>query len=123
MSKIVITIGDPGGIGPEIVLKAISQHKADYIVVTGQNVLSCEDKDRISCEIVELDTPSPAPAGTPSRTNGSISFQCLKEAVRICIKHGYPLVTAPISKESWHMAGFTYPGHTEYLAEVFFFQA
>ncbi|MDO8520192.1 MAG: 4-hydroxythreonine-4-phosphate dehydrogenase PdxA [Deltaproteobacteria bacterium] len=95
-----ITLGDPLGIGPEIVAKAL---KDPFL------------KKSADWKIFGTPRKKMAP-----REAGRASWQALEEAVR-AIKRGEcaGLVTAPVSKTHLHLAGFPYPGHTEFLADRF----
>jgi len=105
-TKIAITVGDPAGIGPEIVLKAIARQK----------------KWRVSFLVVgDLQGANHGALGShkPNAVCGKIAIENIKIAVDL-IKNGKAdaLVTAPISKEAINLAGFKWPGHTEYLAHL-----
>jgi len=140
--KIGITLGDPGGIGPEIILKALlfknSLPKAHYILF-GCSFLIEEEKKALGLELdiqplnkVETsDSPrlslfevkNPLKAlkrGYPSRENGEASFLFFKEAIKAAKKGEIQcLVTAPISKKSWSLAGLKWRGHTDYLSQFY----
>ncbi|NQT22173.1 MAG: 4-hydroxythreonine-4-phosphate dehydrogenase PdxA, partial [Candidatus Omnitrophica bacterium] len=102
---IVVTTGDPAGIGPEVTHKALRhpsiRNKANYIVIG-----EC-DKWR-------------GKLGRPSASGGQVAIDSLKEAVDIlnCIKGRKALVTAPASKYSLTKAGFKSGGHTELLMRL-----
>ncbi|MEM4462817.1 MAG: 4-hydroxythreonine-4-phosphate dehydrogenase PdxA [Fervidicoccaceae archaeon] len=146
MGIILITIGDPAGSGPEIVLKALS-HKKIYerskIAVIGSlkvlekareivkanslKLTKIEDPGEVeqfepmNIGVVDLDNVDPRKIvyGSPSELGGRTSFEYISKAVELILKRkGTALVTAPISKESLHMAGINYPGHTELLADL-----
>ncbi|MCX7914350.1 MAG: 4-hydroxythreonine-4-phosphate dehydrogenase PdxA [Thermodesulfovibrionales bacterium] len=129
--KIAITIGDPGGIGPEVTLKAL----LDESIFVECNPLIVGDRCVIN-EAVEaikipfetniydiLETGSISnrrfKRGEPTIEGGKACVEYIKKAVELAslgIVNG--IVTAPISKESLRMAGFPWPGHTEMLAEL-----
>ncbi len=137
-----ITLGDPGGVGPEVVLKALSLKEslpeARYIVFGDPSVL-VDARSRLGLSLDmppwEGENPSREPglsvhpvrssspefaAGRPSGANGLASFLCFEKAVGSAAKgilRG--LVTGPISKTSWHLAGLEWRGHTEYLASLY----
>lgn len=104
---IIITTGDPAGIGPEVTDKAL-----DYKPLKGK------------AEFVVLGTERAAkvkvPIGVPSREGGSISAENIRRAVSMlrAISGPKALVTAPISKFSLKKAGINFPGHTEMLASL-----
>ena len=101
---VVITTGDPAGIGPEITKKALKntslRKKANFIILGSENT---------SVKI-----------GSPSKISGRISFENIKKAVKLleAISGRKALVTAPISKYSFMKAGVPYKGHTELLAKL-----
>jgi len=102
---IIVTAGDPFGIGPEVTGKALKskaiKNKADFIVI-GKSLSS-------------------RPAGRLCKLGGEISFENIYKAVNILkAVTGRPkaLVTAPINKFSLKKAGYSYGGHTEMLADL-----
>lgn len=144
MSKpiIAITMGDPAGIGPEVILKALGQdevrNSARLLIFGDANIIHREVKNldfKIpiipipgiaeaafppnAVEIVNLSTLSPSlEYGKPSAVSGNAAFRYIKDAALSAIKGDVDaVVTAPISKEALKMAGHNYPGHTEILAE------
>ncbi len=139
-----ITMGDPCGVGPEIVAKALAREdlrrRAKFVVFGFSEQMAYtadmieldlafhrehhEDIRRFSQDVVVLDydeisLPAVRPRG-PSRIGGQASMAFCRDAVNAA-NDGLvdAIVTAPISKTSWRMAGFKkYPGHTELLAEM-----
>ncbi|MBN2513156.1 MAG: 4-hydroxythreonine-4-phosphate dehydrogenase PdxA [Sedimentisphaerales bacterium] len=137
-----ITMGDPGGIGPEIVVKALAdpllRRQAKYIIYGLDEQLEYA-ADQLEIEpywlrfphekiirdlprqvvIADYDEYSVPPwLHQPSLVSGQASLHfCIDaiDAARAGILDA--VVTAPISKESWHMADARWPGHTELLAE------
>jgi len=101
---IVITAGDPAGIGPEVTEKALKNRallrKADFLVI------GCEGH--------------PVKIGTPTKTSGRIAAENIRKAVNLLsyIKGRKALVTAPINKYSLMKAGLPFKGHTEFLAHL-----
>ena len=138
--RIGLTMGDPAGIGPEIILKSLetlaSAGDALDPVVIG--TLSCmeEAARRLgsAARIVPADGPArwpevalieaaaaagPIEPGRLSPEAGRLAYAAIERAVRLAMTGEIDaIVTAPISKEALHLAGFTYPGHTEILAEL-----
>lgn len=112
---IAISAGDPGGIGPEVVWKSLadpSLARRARFVVMGMPAVSTGGR------------PASIPH-RPSAAGGRESFQAVLEAIAACkappghSDHADAMVTAPISKESWGLAGVSFPGHTELLAHEF----
>lgn len=124
---IVVTIGDPAGIGPEVVVKAYQSmkdrfHGAVFFLIGDKTVLSRYGwRGRPNVVLVDPGTlvGKAWRPGHPSRATGQASFSYLKTAA-IFLRQGLAqgIVTAPISKENIQKAGFSWPGHTEFLAHV-----
>lgn len=97
-----ITIGDVAGIGPEIVKKALAEpaiHKVCLPVVVGE-----PDDVRVK-------------QGYVSKAAGEYAMKCIRDAVEMALCGDIDaIVTAPISKEGIHKAGYKFEGHTDYLA-------
>jgi 4-hydroxythreonine-4-phosphate dehydrogenase len=142
LPRIGITVGDPGGIGPEVTLKALTSKntlpEAHYILF-GSSFLIEEEKKALGIELdiqplnkiensdshwlslLEIGNPLKAlKKGTSSRENGEASFLFFKEAVNAA-NNGkiHSLVTAPISKKSWSLTGLKWHGHTDYLSHLY----
>jgi 4-hydroxythreonine-4-phosphate dehydrogenase len=137
-----VSMGDPAGIGPEVVLKvAVSQSTACRLVVLGDVVTLSETAQRLHSPLTiapwRVGEPYPTSAdvlpvlelsqlavherrpGQPTPGGGEASYQYVEMGIRLALRnelHG--LVTAPISKAMWHAAGRAYPGHTELLADL-----
>lgn len=117
---VLITAGDPLGIGPEIVVKAL-QHphvqRACTPVVIGEPHSLCKAgfTDDLA-PLLPLDMLAPL-TGKPRPTalGGRVSFQAVETGIKLALKTGAPLVTAPISKQSWALANVPFTGHTELL--------
>ena len=145
---IAITMGDPMGIGPEVVAKALCDPailRLGKFVVYGQNQPLVDAADRagmrpfwfriakenmpttrgVAAEPVVLDyghEDSLPHAHAPSRAGGLLSKAFVEDAIADALRpigdarRVDAVVTGPISKESWSMAGFKWPGHTELFA-------
>ena len=140
-----ITMGDPCGIGAEIIIKALADDAlrrrarfmifglAEQLAYTADALeidLPCrrehhEDIRPLPDDVVLLDYDEFAPPTTlprePSRFGGKASMAFCQDAIAAAQARLIDaIVTAPISKTSWREAGFSkYPGHTELLAEKF----
>ena len=110
MARIGITLGDPSGIGPEIVRAACDG--GDDLVVYG-DAISCAG---VSAELVPVTSLDGLVPGTPTEATGRAQVAYLEAAVAD-VRAGklQALVTAPIHKASCLAAGFAFPGHTEFL--------
>ncbi|MGQ9708665.1 MAG: PdxA family dehydrogenase [bacterium] len=117
-----ITLGDPAGIGAEITLKALVAIKSRNIIVIGPGPVLERERERLG---MKTDLPSildTGPVGKfePGKVQkrcGEAALEALKVGVDL-LKAGRigALVTAPVSKEAMRLAGFKYPGQTEFLA-------
>ncbi|PIU41532.1 MAG: 4-hydroxythreonine-4-phosphate dehydrogenase PdxA [Candidatus Omnitrophica bacterium CG07_land_8_20_14_0_80_42_15] len=139
--KMVLTMGDPSGIGPEITLKSLGspsvRRLANFFIIGDYFVLK-KTRDllgiKIPLKIVDdIEKAEPQTAniydlknvsqkrfkfGKLSSENGRASIEYLNEALSFIGRNkGVALVTAPINKEAINNAGFHYGGHTEFLAK------
>ena len=129
--KIIITVGDESGIGPEIILKALFSkeipNNLDIAIVGSKINLEKTYKNLRSLGVGNIADPNnykiydikvPFEIDQQKKSYGNASFIYLKKAIEIIQK--YPkaaLVTGPICKKSWALAGHNYSGQTELLAE------
>jgi len=100
--RLVVTAGDPGGIGPELVRRALAdpgiRGLAEF-TVTGPA------------------GPAAVPVGRASAAGGRAAVAAVREAVALLADGAAAaLVTAPVSKEALQLAGYPWPGQTEMLA-------
>lgn len=123
--KVAITIGDPAGIGPEIVLRAINsldvQRVCSPIVLGDKRIIEKYFKRMSSKAAFQItsDYKEKIHLGKPSRISGLIACDAIKAAVTLCLSaNAAAMVTAPVSKESFKFAGMPYSGHTEFLADL-----
>ena len=135
---IAITMGDPAGVGAEVIVKAIAslpaQERMRYTVIGDADTLerACTVCD-VSLPITESNAPVEGALsllhvpvdGLPSRFGvidaacGEASFRYIAEAVEMTSKgEAGAIVTAPLSKEALNAAGHHYDGHTGMLAEL-----
>lgn len=126
--KIALTMGDPAGIGPEVVSKALASPSvsglADFLLIGDGFVADRLKKDmRLGLKIPLLNLANvPAASfgyGKSGPSYGKASIQYVDKALQL-IKEGQAdcLVTGPINKRSVRMAGLLkFEGHTEYIAE------
>jgi len=141
---ILITMGDPVGIGPEIIAKVIDSSDVFAlcrpVVIGDAGVMKkLVEEMRISISvrsIASLDEADPGSEkldvldlrnvdlskhawGKPGASSGKAVVEYIKKAVELTVKHGADaVVTAPISKEMMNAAGHHYAGHTELLADL-----
>ncbi len=126
LQKIGITLGDPGGIGPEVTLKALTSPRlpeAEYVLFASSFWAEAEAERldlRPALERCRIQDPSPdlrpESRGAPTPENGKASFSYVSQALDH-VRRGRlrAIVTAPISKHSWQLAGIPWAGHTDYL--------
>jgi 4-hydroxythreonine-4-phosphate dehydrogenase len=125
MKRIAISLGDPAGIGPEIVARALAERPdADVTVFGAAGLLeraakaagvAAPNRTRIRA-VTHLGADEVTP-GKPNDASGQAQLAYLTAAVDAAMTgEASALVTAPISKEWIARAGFAFPGHTEYLA-------
>ena len=128
--KIVISVGDESGIGPEIILKALYSHEIpkniDFLLVGSKknlhntythlrslglrNIANPNNFQIHNLEIGSFDNESKS-------SYGDASFKYLIKAIEIVKQYrNSALVTGPICKKSWSLAGHNYSGQTEVLA-------
>ena len=129
--KLVISVGDESGIGPEIILKALCSNQIpkniDFILVGSKNNLQNTYKHLRSLGLENLANPNnlkihdleiSSSDNDLKLSYGNSSFYYLTKAIEI-VKQ-YPnsaLVTGPICKKSWSLAGHYFSGQTEVLAK------
>lgn len=140
-----ISAGDPAGVGPEVILKALNQYElrsAAHYVIFGLGELMTYTADQLEinafwrrvqhedinnemsanvllADYDEIDWAVDNKRRQPSKIAGAASFRFIDDAIKMA-RSGVldAIVTAPICKESWSMAGIKgYPGHTELLAD------
>ncbi|MEJ5227850.1 4-hydroxythreonine-4-phosphate dehydrogenase PdxA [Thermodesulfovibrio sp.] len=130
--RIAITMGDPAGIGPEIIVKAFAQediYKICAPLVIGDKAIIKKvinstgiDFDPDNIEILNLNAiknPSKLKKGMPSEESGKAAYSYIKKAVELYnLGVIEAIVTCPISKWAIKMAGLPWNGHTDMLAEL-----
>lgn len=151
MVELVVSMGDPAGVGPEVLVRALARQGEDLrrrVLVVGEAAWLNRLAARLGpvaegLEFCEVDEPDgffgkpggisraavfnpldkPLPELAPGRDYavfGEASFRYVEAGVKLVRGRagGPALVTAPISKHAWHLAGHHYPGHTELLREL-----
>lgn len=139
--NIAISIGDINGIGPEVVLKSLTEtdlSKVTPIILSNRSVVEyyakllqldlpfqfvksfgqfAESKINVIDSYQDEEEPNIQP-GILNKHNGTLAMMAVEKGIELCLSgQTDALVTAPISKEAINLAGFHVPGHTEYLAE------
>ncbi len=117
---LLITTGDPLGIGPEIVVKALKNprvQRACTPVLIGEptSLYKAGFTDDLAA-LIPIDMPGKlSGAPRPTALGGQVSFQAVETGIKLALATRAPLVTAPINKQSWALAGIAFTGHTELL--------
>ena len=123
--NIGITIGDPGGIGPEVLIKAL--HPPDpsirFLLFASKRVLQANAKrfglpePSAAVQIIDINNVPAVYFGANPETGGKASMEYLERAFEF-YRDGKidAVVTGPIHKEAWHRNGYHYAGQTEYCA-------
>jgi 4-hydroxythreonine-4-phosphate dehydrogenase len=138
---VAVTMGDPAGIGPEVVLKALARtavRRACRPLVFGDLGVLMRTQKKIGSRVrlmpwepgqpwpegvpvrsLSALAPAQARPGVPSRACGAAVYRYVTEAARAALAGSVDAIaTAPLNKKVLHMAGHRYPGHTELLTEI-----
>jgi 4-hydroxythreonine-4-phosphate dehydrogenase len=134
-TPLILTLGEPAGVGPEIIARAWTATVAEtpFAVIGDARLLAAQ-----GVPVVQIGAPSDAPAvfsrglpvlhhpapapvepGRPDPRNAPIVADWIERGVALVVAgEGSGLVTAPIAKAPLYAAGFRFPGHTEFIAEL-----
>ena len=137
---LALTLGDPAGIGPEVIVKAWSRLRegGPPFVVVGdfqslasasaagaaiiQRVTAPDQAARVfpgAIPVIDMPLRARVVAGQPSASAARSVIQWIETGVGLALSGAVSgLVTAPISKAPLYEAGFRFPGHTEFLGEL-----
>ncbi|MEI7190124.1 D-threonate 4-phosphate dehydrogenase [Pectobacterium brasiliense] len=145
MSKIIaVTMGDPAGIGPEIIIKSLAEGElsgASAVVVgcvqTMRRIMALNIVPAVELKIIDkpadavfapgvinmidepLEDPQALKPGVVQAQAGDLAYRCIKKATELAMAgEVHAIATAPLNKEALHSAGHLYPGHTELLAKL-----
>jgi 4-hydroxythreonine-4-phosphate dehydrogenase len=141
--RIAITMGDPSGVGPEVIVKSLNDEtiyeKCRPFVIGDLKILKkalevtnihldlngiTEPEESAykygTIDVIDLDLVSEdLPWGAVSSEAGNAAFRYLEKAITLANEEKIQgICTAPLNKEALHKAGHIYPGHTEILAEL-----
>lgn len=137
-------MGDPAGIGPEIIIKSLTEgtlNGAPVVVVgcvqTLRRILAMDITPPAELRVIEhpsqaqfaagiiniMDEPLAEPAqlkpGVVQAEAGDLAYRCIKRATELALAGDVKAIaTAPLNKEALHLGGHNYPGHTEMLARL-----
>ncbi len=142
---IAVTMGDPTGVGPEIIARTLGEpevrracrhlvlgdpramERALAITGEGLGIEVLDDgmppaddvHDRIYVRPLSRLTAADMVFGAPTRASGEAMYNYITTAAQLCLSGDVAgMATAPINKEALNRAGYHYPGHTELLAEL-----
>ncbi|MEM7568303.1 MAG: 4-hydroxythreonine-4-phosphate dehydrogenase PdxA [Pseudomonadota bacterium] len=134
-APVAITLGDPAGIGPEIVAQAWQQRRTEGLPIffwMGERSLAgdCPAEDIASAAeaadvfdralpILPQKLAAPVMPGTPDQANAPAVIAALERSAALCLKgDASAVVTAPMAKDVLYAAGFKAPGQTEFYADA-----
>jgi 4-hydroxythreonine-4-phosphate dehydrogenase len=135
-TRVAITLGDPAGVGPEVIVKALAtfprKERANFTVVGNIEALerakrttgvsldfaATSKEGAVLVEEVALEAPLPE-IGKVSAAAGEASVRYIRRAVEMAVAgEADCIVTAPINKEAMNLAGHHFDGHTGLLAHL-----
>lgn len=119
MRKIGITVGDPNGIGAEIIIKALKKlnlSQNDVLIFGNRKVFDFYGKLDKQYEIVEIPYNTDILPGKVTKEAGEFSYNVLVKACEYAkLNRISSIITAPVAKSAIHLAGHKYNGQTEIL--------
>ena len=133
---LALTMGEPAGVGPEIIAaawRALKDGPQPFAVIGDaalmraqgvpvQAITAPSDAGQAFARALPvIDSPLPAPAtpGRPEAANAGAVADWIEQAVNLAMAGEVAgVVTAPIAKAPLYAAGFRFPGHTEFIAEL-----
>lgn len=142
---IAVTMGDPCGIGPEIIVQAVSDARVQnsciplvlgdrgameravallgsthsIVTINNEEIPPSPQTGSIYLKQITYLHESDTVYGSPTKASGDAVFRYITEAATLCLdKRVAAMATAPINKAALNLAGHNYPGHTELLAEL-----
>ncbi len=135
-----ITMGDPAGVGPEVICKALASRRiGDYskiLVIGDPEILERANKlldtrlrfgaafsslagDEVAVVETRSELPDAIVPGRISAAGGDAAYRCIVRAVELCIDGAMDvMVTAPLNKAALHCAGHHFDGHTGLLTSL-----
>ena len=127
--RIGITMGDPAGIGPEVVVKALRRVRVmhlgevDCVVYGDARSIRLASKNSPGLQakhgLIDFRNARGITPGIPTAQSGRASVHYIKAAAADALRGDIDaIVTGPISKQAILAGGFDFPGHTEMLAEI-----
>jgi 4-hydroxythreonine-4-phosphate dehydrogenase len=134
-APLVLSLGEPAGVGPEIIAaawRALSQSGQPFAVIGDARLLAGYAPVQTVADpsgatsifaralpVIDLPLPAPVTSGSPDPANAGMVADWIEYGVNLCLSgEASGLVTAPIAKAPLYAAGFRFPGHTEFIAEL-----
>lgn len=132
-APLVVSMGDPCGIGPDIIINAWLEHAAslpDMAILGSRATLeeraqamgrqvALSNGHGAGLRIIELENRPHGIPGKPDAVDAAATLEAIERGVEMVVEgKASALVTCPINKKALYDTGFTHPGHTEYLAEL-----
>lgn len=118
--KIIITCGDPAGVGPELAAQwaAENEHLANEVIFAGPRGWLQQTRELASFKWKEVGAPDfRAVPGQPAEAGARVALEALECAAESCLAgEAGAVVTGPVSKVWMREAGFSFPGQTEFFA-------
>jgi 4-hydroxythreonine-4-phosphate dehydrogenase len=138
----VLTLGEPAGVGPDCVLRAFTARPQEFrdVIVIGSpawlksrageigldigirplpELSSTPDSASLNCWPAGISHEHPVTCGTPLVETADDVIHCIRTAARACLDgHARAMITGPIDKSVLQRSGFAFPGHTEFLAHL-----
>ena len=137
VAPLVLSLGDPAGVGPEIVIKAwevLRESGPSFVVVGDQGALRDAGAPSLrvvrdpaegaaafsdALPLIDLSLSERAAPGEPTSRSAARVIAWIETATALALSGAAcGLVTAPIAKSLLYAAGFKFPGHTEFLGEL-----
>jgi 4-hydroxythreonine-4-phosphate dehydrogenase len=131
LPKIAVTLGDPAGVGGEVILKALADPEtassAELIVIGDRAAIDAAEAstgvsfDGLGVELRECGALGKAPVayGELRAEYGRAAVRYVHDATMMCLnQEADAMVTAPLNKEAVTLNGMAFSGHTEYIAEL-----
>ncbi|HEY4032200.1 MAG TPA: 4-hydroxythreonine-4-phosphate dehydrogenase PdxA [Caulobacteraceae bacterium] len=135
-APLALTLGDPAGVGPEITAKAWRALKDEgpaFVVIGDRDLLTAQGVPTVevarladgaqafaaAAPVLHQPVSAPVQAGVPSPAHAPAIIGWIETAVALALRgEASGIVTAPIAKAPLYAAGFRFPGHTEFLADL-----
>jgi 4-hydroxythreonine-4-phosphate dehydrogenase len=125
MKPVILTPGEPAGIGPDIVLQLTAAHPDLPLVIAADQNLMAERAKKLGLklssglQIRHIPLAAPCQPGVLNSANSDYVLACITEATHACLRGEFhAVVTGPVHKGVINDAGTPFSGHTEFLAEL-----